>query len=516
MHCPKCENQNPDDAQVCYSCSFALTSPTTEQPKQKSKRMKFPFIFSSLLFLAGILILFLKPVSAFIASIFALCSAIAAVPEILQKSKKQKKNMTMSVIAIVLLILLSFFAVISTYFCIDAAPIPNDYTLKNLKSAAPKYSETFNLLNNLSDERNQNTGYAIGFSKEDFGKYKKIENIFKQEDIQDMSRELQENEETIFLLWEKTQKGRDIFTKLNSFPEIADLTKPKLEIDIKYLANIRYLAYVYHSYIRLQSIKGNHETAINELMRFDSLFKKMNLYAHNMTIKLVCIACFALDIKTANCIINNPETPTESLLALKEHIIPFSTEDTSLRNSLMFEYLIYKNETIKVSNTKGLKRPYFSPLKSNSSLRLYRNIIDKWIADEDNRIPPKKMRVWPAIYPNLPVTFDKEGKIPWYYRSYNPAGFLLVKIFRPALERILVIRKKLQVHAEMLQIVLGKRLGEKVSLKALAYSDEYIIDIEKRLIFSPGPDGPNNTKDDIKLSINPKLLGWNNQEKSTP
>ena len=507
MQCPKCGTKNPDDAQVCYSCSFTLISPDNEPPKQK---IYFSIFSVALIFLAGILILFLKPFSAFLASIFALCSAIAAVPEILQKYKKQKKNKKMVVIAIVLLVLTSCFAVISTYFCIDVAPIPNDYTLNDLKSAAPKYGETFNILNNLSDERNQSIGYAIGFSKEDFGKYKEIENIFKQEDIQNMSRELLENEETIFLLWEKTQKGRDIFTKLNSFPEIADLTKPKLEIDIKYLANIRYLAYVYHSYIRLQSIKGNHQTAINELIRFDSLFKKINLHSHNTLIKLVCIACFALDIKTANFIINNPKTSTESLLTLRQNIIPLSDEHTSLRNLLIFEYLTMKNETIKVSSTKGFKRPYLSPLKLNSSLRLYRNIIDKWIADEDNRPHPKEMRVWPSIYPNLPVKIDKEGKLPRYYRIYNPAGFLLVEIFRPALERILVIRKKLQVHGNMLQIVLNKRLGEEISLKALAYSDEYIVDVEKNLIFSPGPDGLNGTKDDIKLSINPELLGWNN------
>ena len=39
-----------------------------------------------------------------------------------------------------------------------------------------------------------------------------------------------------------------------------------------------------------------------------------------------------------------------------------------------------------------------------------------------------------------------------------------------------------------------------------AYSDEYIIDIEKRIIFSPGPDGKSCTKGDIKLPINPQAL----------
>ncbi len=507
MQCPKCENQSPDDAQICQYCSFALISPDTEQPKQKKY---FSILSVALIFLAGILILFLKPVTAFLASIFALCSAIAAVLEILQKFKKQKKNLIMGVIAIVLLIFMSSFTVILTYLRIDAAPIPNDYTHKNLKSAAPKYSETFNLLRTLSDERHQNDGYAIGFSKEDIGKLKKIHNIFKEDNLQNISQHILENEEEILLLWEKAQKGRDIFTKLNSFPEIADLTQPKYEFDIYPLANIRYLAYVYHSYICLQSIKGHHETAINELIRIDSLFKKMNLYAHSLITKLVCIACFAIDISTANFIINNPETPIESLLAIKNHIIPFSNEDTSLRNSIISEYLIYRNETINIANTKGLKRPNFSPLKLNSSLRLYRNLIDKWIANEENRTPRKAMRVWPTLYPNLPVRIDKEGKLPWYYRIYNPVGFLLFEIVTPDLEKIFAIRKKWQVQADILRIVLNKRLGENVSLKALSYSDEYIVDIENRLIFSPGPDGLNGTKDDIKLSIIPELLGWKN------
>jgi len=404
----------------------------------------------------------------------------------------------------------SFFAVILTCLCIDAAPIPNDYTIKDLKSAAPQYNQTFNLLNSLSDKITQKTGSAIGFSTEDIVKNDEIHNIFKQDDLQNISQQLQKNEKDILLLWEKAQKGRDIFTKLDSFPEIADQTKPELKIDIYYLANIRHLVFLYQSYICLQSCKGNHETAINELIRLDSLFRKMNLNAHSTMIKLVCIACFAIDINTTNFIINNPETPHESLLALKQRITPLSNEHTSLRNSLMFEYLIYKNATKNVSNNIGRRHPFFSPLKSNSSLRLYRNIIDKWIADEENRTPPKEMRVWPAFYPNLTVKTDNQGKFPWYYEIYNPAGILLVGIFRPALEKIFLIKKRLQIHSDMLQIVLNKRLGKEVSLKALAYSDEYIVDIEKRWIFSPGPDGEIGTKDDIKLLINPELLGWKN------
>jgi energy-coupling factor transporter transmembrane protein EcfT len=509
MQCPKCGTENPDDSQLCHSCSFTLASSDKRQSKHNYKKLLQVFFAPTALFC--ILALFLKPVPAFFAALFAFCFAIAAIPEIIRINNKKKKIRIINVIVImVILIPGPLFAVIFTFLSIDAAPIPNDYTINDLKSAEGQYNQTFVLLHNLSDKKSHYSGYPIGFSTEDIAKNNKIHNIFKQDDLQNISQQLQKNEKDILLLWEKAQKGRDIFTKLDSFPEIADLTQPKLKIDIPYLANIIYLVYLYQSYICLQSCKGNHEIAINELIRLDSLFRKMNLNAHSTIIKLVCLAYFATDINIANFIINNPETPTESLLALKQRITPLSNEHTSLRNSLIFEYLIYKYETIKSSNKIVRRNPYFYPLKLNSSLRLYRNIIDKWIADEENQTPPKEMRVWPAFYPNLPVKTDNKGKFPWYYKIYNPAGIAVIEISKPALERIFITIKKLQAHSDMLQVVLNKRLGEEVSLKARYFSDEYIIDIEKKLILSPGPDREIGTKDDIKLPINPELLGWRN------
>jgi len=66
----------------------------------------------------------------------------------------------------------------------------------------------------------------------------------------------------------------------------------------------------------------------------------------------------------------------------------------------------------------------------------------------------------------------------------------------------------ISVQDDLLQIVLNRRLGKEVSLKACAYGDEYIVDIENKKILSPGPDGKTDTKDDITLPINPELLGW--------
>jgi hypothetical protein len=78
----------------------------------------------------------------------------------------------------------------------------------------------------------------------------------------------------------------------------------------------------------------------------------------------------------------------------------------------------------------------------------------------------------------------------------------------PAYDRIFQINTRLQIHYDLLQIVLNKRLGREVNLKARAYGDEYIVDLENKKIFSPGLDGIPHTKDDIKLMINPEVLNF--------
>jgi hypothetical protein len=67
---------------------------------------------------------------------------------------------------------------------------------------------------------------------------------------------------------------------------------------------------------------------------------------------------------------------------------------------------------------------------------------------------------------------------------------------------------QVQVQDDLLQIVLGKRLGKQISLKARAYGDVYVVDVGNKEILSPGPDGKTDTNDDITLPINPELLGW--------
>jgi hypothetical protein len=220
------------------------------------------------------------------------------------------------------------------------------------------------------------------------------------------------------------------------------------------------------------------------------------------------MACYVVNIQIANFIINNPQTSRDSVELLAQHFTPLTNEDIYLRNPIIFDYLSFKNELRTISTKSRLKYAVFSPLRLNSSFRVHRNYCDNWIAAEENRQDIEEFKVWPTLYPNLPVTIDPNGNFPWYYKAYNPIGSMMIGILTPALERIFQIRTKLQIHSDLLQIVLNKRLGRQISLKALTYSDKYIIDIENKKIFSPGPDGQLHTEDDIKLIINPEVLGF--------
>ena len=401
--------------------------------------------------------------------------------------------------------------ILLTYWRIDAAPIPNDYTIFDLRSASPFWYGTYNLLNSLADKNDDMIDApAIGLSSEDLENLDEINNIFKEKDLQTISQQLQANADEIHLMWQNTKKGRKVLSKLAVIPEIADLSEPYLESTSSGLKNFRHLTLLRRAYICLQSCQGDQEAAIDELIRLDSIIKKMSLNARGLITRLVCLANIRINIETANFIINNPETPNEVIVQLKRRMIPFSDEHVSLRNSIIFEYLMFRNEIRKLTHEPRFRYSYFPPLKLNSTLRLYRNFCDKWISLSEHRTPIKGLRVWPILYPNVPVQMGFESKLPWYYKAYNPMGSLVASILTPAAENVLIIRTTLQGHSDLLQIVLDKRLDKEIRLKARAYGDEYIVDLENKKIFSPGPDGKSGTKDDIKLLINPEVLGWQN------
>lgn len=393
---------------------------------------------------------------------------------------------------------------------IDAPPIPNDYTIADLRSAPTDCAPSYELIKSLpyKADNDSNDAPAIGLSEQDIAAISELNNVIKEADWTKIHQAVKENETDIIQAWQNAKKERDVIAKLATFPAIADLTEPSFELNLPWLKNVRNLAFLHRAYVCLQSCQENDEIAIEKLLKLDNVIRKMNLNARSLVTKLVCMACYVVNIQTANFIINNPQTSRDSVELLAQHFTPLTNEDIYLRNSIIFDYLSFKNELRKISTKSRLKYAVFSPLRLNSSFRVHRNYCDNWIGAEENRQDIEEFKVWPTLYPNLPVTIDPNGNFPWYYKAYNPIGSKLVGILTPALNRVSQIKTKIQIRSDLLQIVLNQRLGNEINLKACAYSDVYIIDVENKKIFSPGPDGQSYTEDDIKLIINPEVLGF--------
>ena len=208
----------------------------------------------------------------------------------------------------------------------------------------------------------------------------------------------------------------------------------------------------------------------------------------------------------ANYIVNCSDTSEKTLEVLAGHFKPVANDYTSLRNGVVFDYLLTKSMIYQASEESSSM--FFKP---NSACRVYRNYCDDSLAvlsgvDKRNG---ERFSVWPGFYPkkisDIEVSVGTE--VPEFYRYYNPYGSSLIGKLGESFSGRLVADVNYKVLNDLFMISLNKRLGREVSLKARAYSEEYIVDVEKKMIFSPGPDGELFTQDDIKLFIEPAVLG---------
>lgn len=482
----------------------------------RKKKPPGPKVFAFWLLVAPALCLPVAHISA-ISKLFGLLLGVCLVACMIIGHRKAMKNeqlFRLRGFALVSIIITAVLAMLAFLWAFDAAPIPNDYTVADLRGASPEYAGSYELLMNLADEGDTepNGAPAIGLSAQDVTTIKEIYNILKKADysITVTSETVTARAEGVNQAWQNAKKGREVIGALGRYPEIADLTEPNYEADLDFLENLKRLMQICHLHIRLQSDMGNEEDAIAELLELDSLFRKLSVNARTMITKLVCYAGFAYNIRSANFIINNSHTSHESLESLAENFTRITHEQLSLRNSIISEYLMARRAfrlILEEPDSRIRKHQIKAFLKLNSSIRLHRNFCDQWITMDSGKYEKPKLSVWPTIVPGfVSVSLDSDGEFPWYYRCYNPTGSMLIQTLVPAIEKIIALKTKIRIHEDILQTVLNKRLGKEMSLKARAYSDQYIIDVDKKIIFSPGPDGKAYTKDDIKLAINPQVL----------
>ena len=181
-----------------------------------------------------------------------------------------------------------------------------------------------------------------------------------------------------------------------------------------------------------------------------------------------------------------------------------------MRNPIIGEYLGLRQFILKGPQSKMFRNNPFC--KTNSSLRLLRNYMLYALvqSEPENEYEDPNLRVCSGLWGrNIHLKLDEDMRFPKRYWVYNPMGSLFTSCALPAIHSTLELRTRLHIQDDLLQIVIRKRLGRPVDLKARAYSDEYIIDSDKKIIFSPGSDGISYTEDDIKFQINPEVLNLN-------
>ena len=522
MKCHDCGTQNPDYVLVCIECGCDLNCDSiSEQEIPRGQKKKF--IVLGIILTIGCIISFISAAlhSARFVIFSAVFPVIFGIKALIDNSinKKPQKGKWLIVTTIITpIVFLPFFLWLS----LDASPIPNDYTIADLQSADPQYNHTYDLLLSLSaEEYDPNGAPAIGLGKDDLDMLTKLYEELEDKEHAELAEIIASNNEIVNNLWERSQKGRNVINQLCMSEQIADLTKPSIVEsmeDCNISSNLKYLWQINCLYVFLQSINGEHEVAAEKLVDFDLVFRKLGVNARSFITKLICYAIFTKNINAANFIVNNPDTPQDVLNRLEGHFEPLTEQHSSLRNCFIWEYLAFKKDIgtdgkiFEEVDSADSYRKLSQLLKHNSTSRLYRNCCDCWIClDSGRNLPETRLSVWPCAVNWPEVSFDDDDKLPWYYYCYNPIGSMLTRMMMPAVEKVLKIKTKILVRDDLFQIVLAMRMGSEYSLQARAYDDEYIIDLEKKIIYSPGPDGEPFTDDDIKLEINPDVLGLTEQ-----
>ena len=495
MHCPKCGKENPGNVWICGSCRHVLR----ENVSVNSRTSKLA-VLSLVLGICSLVLFVLTGIPAIVIGIISIVRIGRS------GGMLRSKRIAMAGVLISILLMGVFFLLWS----LDAPPIPNDYALADVYSAPPECAESFEILKILIDEEHDLSGApAIGLTKEDSDMSAEIRGIIQDENAAEISEILDDCAKDIERAWAGMQETRDVIGRLDAFVEVADLRELNAHFKVLRIVNLLELARFYKVYAHLKIEQRDIEALAADLIELDSVYRKLSVNARVIITKIICLYCMRENIETANAIVNDAGTPIKTVELLAEHFAPFTDDQTSLRNAALSEYLMLKNAISANLGSGALgKSPLF---KRNSTLRLCKNRFDNWLNTQYPSGGPTsgRLSVWPAIYP-----FDEFDPLQervllsFVYRCYNPLGAVGMRAVGFSRGAGSERSTNISVQDDLLQIVLKKRLGKEVSLKARAYGDEYIVDIDNKKILSPGPDGKTDTKDDITLPINPELLGW--------
>ncbi|UCG48115.1 MAG: hypothetical protein JSU94_21895 [Phycisphaerales bacterium] len=507
MKCPKCRRDNPEYAAYCRRCEFDLST-DPDHPSPDHRKTSPVAIAAFILSLLSFGLYIFAAIPALLLASFARAD-IEREPWRHTGRPLARKAVLLSIISTLALTAALFYL-----WTLDAPPIPNDYTVADLRSARPEFNETFELLRSITGDSDESPGAAAGLTEQDIETIGSLTELLADANQSGISAVLGENRPFLEQAWSKTENARRTIARLAEFEQIADLTEPRATpaSQLPIGAGFLHLGRLYLNYAQLRLQQGDVTGAIGALAEFDCVARKLSISARTDFTKLICLIVLQQDMRAANAIANSPRASRDTVIRVADHFTPLTDEHLSTRNAALFQYLMFK----AALTTRPSVFKHGPPLlKVNSTLRLDRDACDRVLSGFPSGVADIRSRlaVWPQVCSFLgPVSVDRStGRLPLLYRLYNPGGAKILEMFRPGLSPWRDFSKrvtKVIVVDDLLQIVMNKRLARPFSLKARAYGDNYIIDLEDKKIFSPGPDLAPNTKDDIALPIDPEVLGF--------
>ena len=265
----------------------------------------------------------------------------------------------------------------------------------------------------------------------------------------------------------------------------------------------------------LNSIRlENHREAMNEFLLMNRINRSLSISARPLILKLSCYLSIMQSMDTVNYLVNFGDLSDNEVTVICKSFGRLSEQHVSFKNCIIFEYIAIANISRDILPESNYRNPAF---KYNSAQRFRcsycKNLVLRDEGKQYNTIC--ELSVWPWETPNWPKMHlygdaaEKQFQRHSLYFYYNPVGCLALTLSTSDMfsDRRFQQKESVLIKDDLFQWVLARRLGQEGSLKARAYSDQYTVDIEKGLVFSVGPDGQAYTEDDIKLPIDPAVLG---------
>lgn len=375
------------------------------------------------------------------------------------------------------------------WLMIDAPPIKNDYTLKDVALPGENVKASYDTLMTFR----KNDGLKLNI-KTPWTQWSNIptNSITSSNDIEKA--------------WEGIAEARKIVEKLNNYERIVDITPESpldLETPVLDFPTFRTLARTYAAYAILRTEQGKPEEGIKELITFNSVVRKALPCAAIFIDKMIWIGISGINRQAAHRIALSPNCTTNDIRQLAVAFTPFTEEDISLGRVFLTEYLFNKNlcqsELIRndlMGSASTGNEPYRKILSRLIYLFAFNPNVTINVFKTHYRLLLEGIRTLP---PDVSAADDFSRTYSSKRSFKNLAGQFIVFVAIPSYSRTTRSVTKDKVLSDLLAIELHKKLGETLDLPDYISKGKYLTDEKTAFSYSVGLDGKAGTQDDIRL-----------------